>query len=144
MEPEYLHLRPGQAPPELASRPFRAIIIADEAVSEAWRSRIAAWLVEGGCLYVVAWGIDCEAWHDSADWAGLNAFNFGDIPDDCLVMTTWHAQEPLSEALWFARNCAFHPDVELNETIIIHAAEQERHSTILQAYHNGQKLAEDG
>ncbi|WP_027580600.1 hypothetical protein [Bradyrhizobium sp. Ai1a-2] len=143
MEPEYLHLRPEQPPPEFASRPFRAIIIADEAVSEAWRNQISTWLIEVGCLYVVAWGIDCEAWHDSVDWANLDAFNFGDIPDDRLVMTIWHDNEPLSEALWFGGNWAFHPHIELSETIIIHAAQEERRSGILQAYHDSQKLAED-
>lgn len=105
----------------------------------AWRNQIAAWLIEGGCLYVVAWGIDCEAWHDSVDWANVDAFNLGDIPEDRFVIN-----EPLSEALWFADNYAFHPHIKLSETIIIHAAEEERRSGILLAYHDSQKLAEDG
>ncbi|MDA9504467.1 hypothetical protein XI09_06835 [Bradyrhizobium sp. CCBAU 11386] len=144
MEPEYLHFRPEQPLPEFASRPHRTIIIAEEPVSEAWRNRIAAWLVRCGCLYVIAWGVDCEAWHDSADWANREAFNFSDIPDDHLVMTTWHDDEPLSEALWFAGNCAVHPEIELSETIIIHVSREERRSGILQSYHDSQKLAEDG
>lgn len=42
----------------------------------------------------------------------LKIFDYGDIRDDKFVMTTSHAEEPLSEALWFARNCAFYPDVD--------------------------------
>lgn len=141
MELQYLHLRPAQPLPEIVSRPHRAVIIAEGPVSEAWRNSMAAWLLRCGCLYVVAWGVDCGAWHESADMANGEALNFSDIPDERFVMTTWHPNEPLSEALWFAGNCAFHPDIELNETILIHVSGHERRSGILQSYHDSQKLA---
>jgi hypothetical protein len=143
MELQYLHFCPEQKLPEVVSRPHRAIIIAEVLVSEAWRTRVAAWLIRCRCLYVVAWGVDCEAWHDSADQANLEAFSFSDIPDDRLVMTTWHDNEPLSETLWFAGNCAFHPQIDLTKTILIHVSGEERRSDILRSYHDSQKLAED-
>jgi hypothetical protein len=143
MEPRYLHLRPEQAPPELAGSPFRAVIVAEESVSETWLNTIAAWIVKSGCLYVVAWGVACEAWHDSVDWAVLEVFNYGDIPDDHFVMTTWHNNEALSEALWFAGQCAFHPDVELTETVILHIAVEARASQMLQTYRDSQVLADE-
>ncbi len=60
------------------------------------------------------------------------------------MMTTWHHNEPLSEALWFTGNCAFHPDVDLSETIILHVAPEARRSGILQAYRDSQKMTDDG
>jgi hypothetical protein len=143
MEPRYLHLQPEQAPPVLAGSPFRAVIVADEAVSEAWQNRIAQWIVKSGCLYVVAWGLDCETWHDSVDSAVLEVFNYGEIPNDQFVMTTWHNNEPLSEALWFAEQCAFHPDVELTETVILHIAVEARASQMLQSYRDSQVMSDE-
>jgi hypothetical protein len=90
--------------------------------------------LERGCLYVVAWGVECEAWHDSVDWTHLEAFDYGDIPDDKFVMTTWHADEPLKEALWFAGHCAQHPEVELDETVIIHVADVARGAEMLATF----------
>lgn len=78
-----------------------------------------------GSRYVVAWGQSCEDWHDSVDWANLKAFDCGNVPDKDFVMTTWHNDEPLSEAFWFAGFCAHHPDVELGETILLHISKQE-------------------
>ncbi|HZF95897.1 MAG TPA: hypothetical protein VEZ20_13620, partial [Allosphingosinicella sp.] len=130
----YLHLPPGREPPALTCGPFRAAIVSEAEAPQEWRARIAEWLVKSGCLHVVAWGAECETWHDTVDWANLEAFAFGDIPDDSFVMTTWHADEPLSEALWFAGQCAFHPDVELAETIILHVAEAAGKAGMLERY----------
>jgi hypothetical protein len=137
----YLHLRPEQPPPELAIGPFRAVIVSEVAAAPEWQNRVAEWLLEKGCLYVVAWGIECEAWHDAVDWAHLEAFDYGDIPDDKFVMTTWHANEPLGEALWFAAHCASHPEVELRETAIIHVAREPREAEILATYAESQSSA---
>ena len=105
----YLHLRPDEAQPELASGPFRALIVSEAEVPQNWRNGICEWLLKSGCLYVVAWGVECEVWHDTVDETNLEMFDFGDIPDDRFVMTTWHTDEPLSEALWFGGQCAFIP-----------------------------------
>lgn len=77
MTVSYLHLRPETLLPDLAVRPFRAVIVADESVSELWRKQVTVWLVDKGCLYACAWGVDCEAWHDSVDRAHLETFDYG-------------------------------------------------------------------
>jgi len=143
MEPRYLHLRPGQPLPELAAKPFRAILLAEQPVEDAWLREVAAWIVDRGSLYVIARGIDCEKWHDSVDWAVLENFDFGDIPDERFVMTTWHDSEPLSEAFWFAGHCASHPDVELEEAIILHIAAEARKDEVLRLYADSQVMADD-
>ncbi|WP_448658916.1 DUF7684 family protein [Sphingomonas sp. CJ99] len=142
MKPQYLHLRPDGPLPDLAPAPYRIVLIADHSVSAAWLNVTAEWIVGIGSLYVIAWGIDCEKWHDSVDWAVLEAFSFGEIPDDRFVMTTWHSGEPMSEALWFAENCAHHPDVELSHTILLHIAETAQSDRILQAWQDSQVMRE--
>jgi len=127
----------------LKAGPYRAVIIADQVVGDAWLNRVAEWIVAIGCLYVVAWGVECEKWHDAVDWAILDVFEFGDIPDDRFVMTTWHSDEPISEAFWFAGHCAIHPDIELTETIILHVAAEARCSAMMQTYHDSQVMADD-
>jgi hypothetical protein len=103
-------------------------------VTPEWRARIAKWLVTSGFLYVVAWGAECERWHDAVDWANLERFDFGDVPNCGFVMTTWHSDETLAEAMWFAGQCAFHPDIELADTLILHVATEPRESEMLEAY----------
>jgi hypothetical protein len=110
------------------------VIVSEVKVTQEWRNGISEWLLKSGCLYVVAWGVECEEWHDTADWTNLEQFEFGHIPDDRFVMTTWHADEPLSEAMWFAGQCAFHPDIELDDTVIVHIADEAREAEMLENY----------
>lgn len=110
------------------------VIVSEVAVSDEWRNSTARWLVAAGCLYAVAWGTECEKWHDAVDWAVLETFDYGDIPDDKFVITTWHADEPLSEALWFAGNCAFHPNVELGRTVLLHVANEAKKDEMIATY----------
>ena len=134
----YLHLSPEQPLPELGGAPFRAVVVIEEIVADEWQHAVSAWLVEGGCLYMVAWGRDCSSWDDSVDWANLETFDFGEIPDDRFVMTTWHADETLAEVFWFAGHCAFHGDVDLERTLIVHIAAQARGDVLLAAYREAQ------
>ena len=139
---EYVHLPPNEAPPQLPSGPLRAVIISETTVADGWRDSIAQWLVNGGCLYAIAWGTECEEWHDAVDWAVLETFDYGDIPDDKFVMTTWHTDELLSEALWFAGNCASHPDIELERTVLLHVANQAKADEMIATYAASQTLTD--
>jgi hypothetical protein len=112
-------------------------------VEEAWQRRVAEWLVASGCLYVIAWGIDCEKWHDCVDRAVIETHNYGEIPDDKFIMTTWHRDESLSEAFWYTEYCASHPDVELSETIIVHISVEARGAEMLRAYADSQVEADE-
>ena len=143
MDIQYIHLKPEEAPPTLPRMPFRAVIVTETDATEGWRERIAEWLVESGCLYAVAWGTDCEKWHDSIDGANLREFDYADIPEDRFVMTTWHAKDPIREAFWFAGQCAFDPTVALKSTIIVHVSREPRQTTMLETYRESQTVAED-
>ena len=132
----YVHLAPGAPPPPLASQaPFYAILVIEEAVTPEWQAQVSAWLVQSGCLYMMAWGNGCSLWDDSVDMANLEAFDFGDIPANKDVMTTWHENEPLSEVFWFAKNSAFHPTVELEKTVILHISRNPDKDSLTLAYH---------
>src|SRR6516165_8013507 len=49
-------------------------------------------------------------------------FDYGEIPDDDFVMTTWHANESLQETFWFSERCAMHPSLKLERTYVVHIA----------------------
>ena len=141
--PRYLHLAPGSVPPDLSGiAPFKAVLVAECEVAPEWRSQVCDCLVRSGCLYAVAWGVKCEAWHDDVDLAHIAMFNYEPAPDDKFVMTSWHEGEPLSEAFWFAAMCAWHPTIEL-EAWIVHIASESNEAGLLAAYRSAQKSDDD-
>jgi hypothetical protein len=62
-------------------------------------------LVERGLVYFCAWGGNCEAVHGAVDRCDIER-----RPEtrhaDYIMMTTWHSDESLEEALWFFKVCA--------------------------------------
>ncbi|MFO0992722.1 MAG: hypothetical protein U1E67_12425 [Hyphomicrobiales bacterium] len=133
--PIYLHLRPGDTPPSLGERsPFKTVVVIESEVTPEWRAQVSDWLVENGCLYMMAWGQDCSKWDDSVDWAVLEKFDYGDIPDEAFVMTTWHDGVPLDEVFWFCQHCAFNEAVEFDRTYILHIADEPREAEMLSRF----------
>ena len=133
--PHYLHLTPGQNPPALdVEGPFKAVVVIETEVTPEWRFGISRWLVASGCLYMMAWGIDCSGWDDSLDEANLEQFGFETIPDDRLVLTTWHENEPLEEVFRYCLQGANHPAVGLGRTCIIHVATEPEEDRLLSAF----------
>jgi hypothetical protein len=57
-------------------------------------------MFEQGIVYLCCWGSDCERVHDLADQLTLHQLG------DDLVLTTWHDDESLDEAIWFLIHCA--------------------------------------
>jgi hypothetical protein len=62
--------------------------VPDEAIGAFARKLLAQ-----GAVYVCAWGPGCEHVHDLFD---------AEADEQALVTTTWHADDTLDEALWFA------------------------------------------
>jgi len=103
----YLHLKPQSSLPTWAfSSPYQAVLVIDAKVSLEWQEELSKWLVETGCLYMMAWGNDCSSWDDSVDMANMEAYDFKHIPESSFVMTTWHEKEPLSDVFWFVKYSA--------------------------------------
>lgn len=64
-------------------------------------------MVNRGTVYICAWGAECERFDTIFDLVAVNL----EIEEgrDLPLMTTWHNDESLDEALWFALNVAY-PD----------------------------------
>lgn len=134
---EYLHIGPEATLPTIAlAAPFRAIVIADTAVSPQWQNLVSDWLVESGCLYMMAWGVNCSSWDDALDWANIAQFTPDDIPEEQFVVTTWHDDEPLEEVFWFAKHCATHHAAELESTLLLQIGPTNQARTIFQDFHD--------
>ena len=133
----YLHVRPNEELPPvglLPSAPFLAVLVIDEVCEEMWRWEASRWLAGSHCRYVLAWGQYCEDWAESVDDANLEAYDYDDIPEDKLVMTTSHEEEELDDVFWFARHRARHPTLVLSHTVIIHIAERGRKDVLEKQY----------
>lgn len=139
MEVRYLHLVPGHQPPSIEAAPFKAVIVVRHAVDAEWQRLVSEWLIDVGCLYMMAWGPYSSTWDDSVDRANRDASTFEDMPDDMVVMTTWHNEEPLSETLWFAGKVAHHPTVELTRMFIIEVGVASTENEMLAAYDDAQQ-----
>nr|HMQ23048.1 hypothetical protein [Planctomycetota bacterium] len=58
-------------------------------------------MVRAGAVYFVCWGPDCERVHDIIDEVVSDPDNTLGLPPEAVVMTTWHADDKLADALWF-------------------------------------------
>ena len=82
---------------EVPTAPGCALFIAGD-----WRQttseirEFANYCMSHAIFWVSTWGPGCEESHDLFDWADLEAKDFS---TDSVVMTTWHADEPLHVAM---------------------------------------------
>jgi hypothetical protein len=108
--------------PYMGPRPFAAIVAVEEDVEPQWQWEMSRWLVDSGCLYMMAWGVNCSSWDDSVDYANLIAFDGQEIPDGKAVMTTWHEGATLVEVFDFAKRHARpgSDDVRLLDMVVFH------------------------
>ncbi len=79
---------------QLAGKHFVAFLAVDaSAIGTNVISKFAKDLLQSGCVYFCAWGSDCERVHDIFDEECFQT--------EPVIMTTWHNNESLNEALWF-------------------------------------------
>lgn len=137
MKLEYLQLRDNQSLPVINHLyPFRCVVIVEETVSPQWQYEVSRWLVNSGCFYMLAWGIDAESWDDAVDYASIETDNFDEFSSESLVMTTWHANDSLPEVLAFCKHHATHQFKHLENTLLLHVANENLSEVILQSYKN--------
>src|ERR1700681_2388283 len=101
-----LHLPAFASLPEsiaLPSNHFIAFLAADASGTDAViLQRFARGLLDAGCIYFCAWGTDCERVHNVFDGECLDV--------DPVIMTTWHSEDSLDDALWFFVYSAYPDD----------------------------------
>jgi hypothetical protein len=132
---QYLQLKPESTLPDISSlKPFRCVVIIEETVTPQWQEQVSHWLVKAGCLYMMAWGKKCISWDDSVMNANIKEFEGEEIPEEDFVMTTWHEGESLLEVFWFAKHSAFHPEVEIRNTLLLHISNISKMQKFLQEY----------
>jgi hypothetical protein len=66
-------------------------------------------LIKNGGSYFCTWGPDCERVHDIIDEIGRMTHSDLGSPEGSVIMTTWHKDEPIQEALYFFLCCSW-PD----------------------------------
>lgn len=72
----YIHLPPGSPFPELPCLRTRVVVVVDAEVSQEWQMLASKWIIDIGCMYMMAWGIDCTSWDDSVDYAHLEKYDY--------------------------------------------------------------------
>jgi hypothetical protein len=100
---------------QLSSSRFRLLVAADTTdVSVGAISEFASSALSRGMVYFCAWGRDCERFHDIVDDVlvkdDLNERRFVGPEAADVVMTTWHENDTLEEALDFFTACALPTD----------------------------------
>lgn len=90
----------------LPSPRFVCLLLWDvEKASDKMLTHVANWLLNNGAVYVCSRGNECERVHDAIDTVDISR-NPSCVP---VVMTTWHRNELLDDAVYFALDTAW-PD----------------------------------
>ena len=135
LNPQYIYLHPESSIENVEVKaPFAAVVVINAKVSMEWRNIVSQWLVEKGCLYMMAYGDDCSFWDDSVDTANLTAHNWKDIPNDKFVTTTWHDDESIEEVFYFAQNCALPFSPLIKNIIVLDITQNPREQIMLSLY----------
>ena len=97
----------------LATKHFACLIAWDsEETKDEDISVFLRRIIDSGAAYICSWGKGCEKVHDLADEIDIEM-----NPDsDNVIMTTWHSEESLSEAIWFLLNSTW-PDTYAEKTL---------------------------
>jgi len=85
---------------------------------------------------MMAWGEDCASWQESVDRANLETFNSREIPDNRIVITTCHEDEPLKQVFWFSKHTAMHPCFALDNTFLLHLTTVGRELELMDEYND--------
>ena len=104
----YLDSLKWPADMQIPSERFRLFVAADvTGLSTERVSEFAHAALKSGMVYFCAWGPDCERFHDIVDEVVVKdelARRLFVKNETDTIMTTWHDDEPLSEALDFFAN----------------------------------------
>ena len=118
---------------EVPSKRFRLLVAADvKSVNTLVISDFALAALKRGMVYFCSWGPGCERFHDIVDGVVVGddgtGQEFSGPNRSDVVMTTWHDDETLEEALDFFATCAvptdgFTPDSDFR--LVISVANQQ-------------------
>lgn len=137
MNVQYVRLQNGDPLPTFEGfSPYKAVVVIEDVVDSEWQWAASRWLVDSGCLYMMAWGKDCSSWDDSVDLANVAQFEDSEIPHDKFIMTTWHDDESLQDVAQFAKFSAHHPTIELENVLLFHIGSADHQGELEALYRN--------
>ncbi len=92
---------------------------------------------------MMAWGPRCTTWDDSVDLAVVGSGEH-EIAEDDFVMTTWHDDESLESAMWYAQFNALssYADVPLVDAVLLHVSPTERETDLRALWEQARDLAD--
>jgi hypothetical protein len=101
--------------PEIPSKSFRLFVAADiTEVSTQTVSDFALAALNQGMVYLCSWGPDCERFHDIVDEVlvedNIGQQKFARPNSSDVIMTTWHANDSLEDAIDFFATLAVPTD----------------------------------
>ncbi len=133
----YLQLQPGNELTEITHlKPFKCVVVVEEEVLPDEREAVSKWLVQSGCVFMMAWGKECRLWEDSVDWATIEQCQYNEIPAESLVLTTCHEDETLKDVFEFAKHAAFHGEYESLKTLVLHISQTQKEMTFKTEFEN--------
>ena len=101
----------------IPSRRFRMLVAANvDSLTSETMAEFARCALKRGMVYFCAWGKGCERFHDIVDEVMVVAESSGpEETSEDVVMTTWHKDQSLEEALDFLATCACPTDGLMRE-----------------------------
>ena len=83
------------------------VCVHDDSITVDERRALSREIVAARCRYAVCWGHECSAWDTAIDLAYIETDENFDPPDETLVMTTWHEDEPIEDTIefWWMNTC---------------------------------------
>lgn len=97
----------------------------DESVSNQERMKLAGQIVAAKCRYAVCWGHKCSEWDDAIDYAHIQSDENFDPPEETLVMTTWHENQPIKDTVNFWWLCTDFENYESTRLVVFLLGEDE-------------------
>ncbi|HEX8289640.1 MAG TPA: hypothetical protein VF556_16775 [Pyrinomonadaceae bacterium] len=101
-------------------------------------------MIAFGTVYICAWGKGCSRFDSAFDMVCVMR-EINEEKEFPHIMTTWHDNQSLDEALWFALNLAY-PDDEFAEscsTLVVSVAGEKWNAHLQNRLANLQKLNDD-
>ncbi len=89
------------ASPYLGEEHTLLVCDADTSVTDAERAKVSTEIIAAKCRYAVCWGHKCSAWDTAIDLAYIETDETFSLPDETFVMTTWHEDESVEDAIDF-------------------------------------------
>lgn len=128
--PLYIHLTPCGPLPHLRPEPFKALLVVENIVPEAWRNEVCEWLAQAGCRSLMAWGQDSHQWQGAMNQTSSNIFGSG-LAKDERVMTNARENETLADAIAAALHGDADFGVDLAGFSIVHITPVERRDEMM-------------